>query len=76
MVVLDLDMPGLNGSAIAEKIRALEKEQGLRRTPIIGLTGHDANRVMDDCRNSGMDTVLSKPVSKQLLASTLNDFFL
>ncbi|MDE2491435.1 MAG: response regulator, partial [Elusimicrobia bacterium] len=70
LVLLDCQMPGLDGYATAAEIRRLEA--GRRRVPIVAIT---ANATEDDrrrCLDSGMDDFLSKPVTLERLAAALD----
>src|SRR5262245_10384725 len=71
LVLMDLHMPGSDGIAAARRIRALEGEQGLRRTPIVALTANAFDEDRDACRDAGMDGFLTKPLDRERLAATL-----
>lgn len=59
-VLLDLDMPGLNGIEVAEAIRALAHR--VARCRIIAVTGHPQRDYEDAARKAGFDGFLLKPV--------------
>jgi signal transduction histidine kinase/CheY-like chemotaxis protein len=61
LVIMDVEMPDLDGIETARRLRALEAEQRLPRLPVLALT---ANTRHDDeaiCAEAGMDDYLSKP---------------
>jgi CheY-like chemotaxis protein len=60
-VLLDVDMPGLNGIEVAEAIRALAHPVAERR--IIAVTGHPQRDYEDAARKAGFDGFLLKPVA-------------
>lgn len=61
LVLMDMNMPDLDGVAAAARIRRAE---GLgRRTPIIALTAHTGDEHRQACLSAGMDGFLTKPVS-------------
>ncbi len=61
LVLLDVDMPDLDGPATTERVRAYD-DRRISRVPIIALLAGDDDEVLDRCRTSGMDGHLSKPV--------------
>ena len=63
----DIFMPGLNGYELTAEIRRLEKQNGLKRIPIIALTANAAKEEEGRCIVAGMDGYLSKPVDLALL---------
>ncbi|MFP4179685.1 MAG: transporter substrate-binding domain-containing protein [Spirochaetaceae bacterium] len=67
LILMDLTMPKVTGLDASRRIRAIEKEKGLRRTPIIALTAHayEQNKIM--CLEAGMDGFVSKPYHEQTL---------
>jgi signal transduction histidine kinase/CheY-like chemotaxis protein len=71
LVLMDIQMPQLNGIETAKRIRALEAGQPGRRTPILALT---ANTLVEDryaCFEAGMDGFLIKPLDREKLAEAL-----
>jgi two-component system, sensor histidine kinase and response regulator len=73
-VLMDVQMPVMNGLEAAAGIRAFEAEQGTeQRMPIIALTAHAMHPDMDRCLQAGMDLYLSKPYRAQDLLSTIED---
>ena len=71
LVLMDIQMPRLNGIEAAKHIRAREAGQRARRTPILALT---ANTLVEDryaCFEAGMDGFLVKPLDRDKLAEAL-----
>lgn len=62
LVLMDCEMPGMDGFEATRTIRAWETEQGSRRTPIYALTAHVLSDNSDACERVGMDGRLTKPV--------------
>ncbi|HWV06888.1 ATP-binding protein [Ralstonia sp.] len=62
MVLLDCNLPGIDGYTVAQRMREIEHERGGERTPIVAISAatDDAHRVR--CFDSGMDGVLGKPL--------------
>ncbi|MGE4558203.1 MAG: response regulator [Desulfovibrionaceae bacterium] len=73
VVLMDMEMPVLNGYEATRAIRDYEREHGLPPTPVIALTGHDGDGAAHRCRDVGCTGVLNKPVEKQELFACLKD---
>ena len=68
LVLMDIQMPEVDGLEVSRAIRESEKISGLH-VPIIALTAHAMKDDQDRCVAAGMDGYLSKPVhSADLLA--------
>ena len=71
VVLMDIQMPKLDGIAATKRIRTLEAERSLRRMKILALT---ANTLVDDryaCFEAGMDGFLVKPLDRDKLTDAL-----
>jgi two-component system, sensor histidine kinase len=66
IVLLDIEMPVLNGYDTARKIR----EAGMT-LPIIAMTGHDSDSEREKCTQSGIDACVTKPFQKEKLHSLM-----
>lgn len=62
LVLMDVQMPEMDGLTATRIMRNVEEEQSLPRTPIIGLTAHALVADKQKCIDSGMDDYLSKPI--------------
>jgi PAS domain S-box-containing protein len=71
LVLMDCEMPEMDGYEAARRIRELECQQGNARIPIVALTAHAISGDKRKCMSSGMDDYLSKPVDPKNMANTL-----
>lgn len=75
LILMDIQMPVMNGYDAARNIRLLEEEMpGNNHIPIIALTANAMKGDMEKCISAGMDSYLSKPFKTNELLSTLKSF--
>ncbi len=67
MVLLDIDLPDMKGTTISENIRHLNVKQQI---PIIAVTTLE-NLTQQFCQKAGIDAMIHKPVSLQMLKQAL-----
>ncbi|EPR41608.1 integral membrane sensor hybrid histidine kinase [Desulfovibrio sp. X2] len=70
-VLMDIEMPGMNGLEAAGRMRAVEEAGGLPRTPLIALTAHATREYDKSCLEAGFDEVLHKPLRRENLMAVL-----
>ncbi|GFK94633.1 CAI-1 autoinducer sensor kinase/phosphatase CqsS [Fundidesulfovibrio magnetotacticus] len=70
-VLLDMEMPVLDGPETARRMRAAEAEQGRPPVRILAVTGHTGAEEAARCREAGMDGVIVKPLGPAALARWL-----
>lgn len=62
VLLIDYQMPGMDGLSAVAQIRAQELEEGLPRLPIVLVSGDATLRSLEEWRQHGIDHVLSKPI--------------
>ncbi len=75
LVLMDLQMPDLDGYATTANIRAWEAEQQKPRTLIIALSAFSSPEERTRALDAGCDVCLSKPIKKQVLLETIYTCF-
>jgi len=72
VLLLDEEMPRMNGIEVVRKIRQLEDEdKSLNRIPIISISGHARSEHIQWAKTAGVDDCLPKPFRMNTLLSTL-----
>jgi CheY-like chemotaxis protein len=74
LVLMDVQMPEMDGFAATKAIRAIEREKGLQPTAIIGMTAHALVGDKDKCREAGMDSYISKPIAEAELKGIILEY--
>jgi len=73
LIFMDLHMPGLDGYEAAKQIRLSENHN--HRSVIIALTANAMPQEIDKIESCGMDDVLIKPISEQLICDIASKWF-
>jgi len=71
LILMDCQMPGMNGYDATAAIRADEARRGLARTPVVALTANVMARDRERCLEAGMDSFLAKPFKAAQLLEVL-----
>ncbi|MFP4054251.1 MAG: cache domain-containing protein [Phycisphaerae bacterium] len=70
LVLMDVQMPEMDGLAATREIRRRERESG-RRVPICAMTAHAMKGDEERCLLAGMDAYVSKPIRASTLMDTI-----
>jgi CheY-like chemotaxis protein len=72
LILMDCQMPELDGYEATREIRRIEAESGKGRIPIVALTAHAIQGTEQQCREAGMDDYLTKPLDRDRLTDSLD----
>jgi signal transduction histidine kinase len=67
LILMDIQMPVMDGVAATREIRAIERREGLARTPIVALTANVLPVQQASYGEAGMDQVVPKPIEAEVL---------
>ncbi len=71
LVLMDVEMPEMDGIAATRRIREEERKAGVPPVPIFALTAHAMAELADQCREAGVQRVITKPVRKKALVEAI-----
>jgi signal transduction histidine kinase len=71
LVLMDVEMPQMDGHAATREIRLRERQRESRRVPVIAMTANAMAEDRERCIASGMDDYLAKPYEMDALAAII-----
>lgn len=74
LVLMDYQMPGLDGPEAARRIRDREAERGDERVAIVALTANAGAEFQQRCQDAGMDDFVTKPMQRAELQRVVDKF--
>ncbi|MCC7431310.1 response regulator [bacterium] len=74
LILMDIQMPEMDGFEATQKIREWEKQKNWVRVPIIALTAHAIQGYREKCLENDMDDYITKPLKKNNLLETIDKF--
>jgi CheY-like chemotaxis protein len=72
VILMDINMPILNGFEATRQIRGFEKQKGVEAATIVALTGLGSASAQQEAFSSGVDLFLTKPVRLKELSKILD----
>lgn len=75
LILMDENMPNMNGTEATAQILEIEEKENLEHTPIVALTANALHGDKERFLEAGMDEYLTKPVDKKSLISVLQKLF-
>jgi two-component system sensor histidine kinase/response regulator len=73
VILMDIQMPEMDGLTATREIRAREERLGLPRTPIIAMTAHALKSDREEALHAGMDGYVAKPIVVETFFQTIAD---
>ncbi len=74
MVLMDCQMPVMDGFEATRHLRTMEAQQGSPRMPIIAVTSNAIKGDRERCLDAGMDDYVSKPINTAKLAASISKY--
>jgi len=74
LILMDVQMPEMDGLEATRRIRQAEQEQNLPAVPIIGMTGNATEEDRFFCLRAGMNDFLTKPFRLNNLEEKIKTF--
>ncbi len=71
LVLMDVQMPAMDGLEATRLLRLWEASQGRQRLPVVAMTAHAMEGDKKMCLDAGMDGYVPKPIQRELLLQTL-----
>ena len=75
VVLMDCQMPEMDGFEATDLIRKWEREHGKKRLPIIALTANATKEDVQKCFGVGMDAYCSKPINSHLVVQQIERWY-
>jgi two-component system sensor histidine kinase/response regulator len=75
VILMDLQMPVMDGLAATREIRRMEHERGLTPTPVIAVTAHALTEARAESLRAGCTAFLAKPLRRAVLLDALTELF-
>jgi len=73
-IFTDENMDYLNGSEAISLVRLWEKMEKIKKINIISVTCHEDPKIVNQIMSKGADLVLTKPITKSLIKTTLKKY--
>ena len=74
LIIVDCNMPGMDGYTMSQTIREMEAQAGRSRIPIIAWTANALPGALAQCQAAGMDDILTKPADLAMLKAMLTQW--
>lgn len=71
IILMDMQMPVMDGYTATKEIRKWEAQTGVRQTPVLALTAHVFKEDIEKSLNAGCNAHLTKPIRKEALLEAI-----
>lgn len=76
LILMDIQMPVLDGLAATKAIRVHETQQNWKPIPILAYTAHATKEDRDQCLNAGCNDYITKPIAPPLLIKKIQEYII
>jgi len=74
LVLMDVEMPVMDGLTATKKIREWEKKNSSKPTPVLALTAHALQEHKEKSKEAGCDGHVTKPIKKAVLFEAIEKY--
>ena len=74
LVLMDMQMPVMDGYTATKEIRKWEQQNGLKPTPVVALTAYALKEEIQKSLDAGCDAHMTKPIKKAILLETIGRY--
>lgn len=74
LVLMDMQMPVMDGLTATKQIREYEREKGLKPVNLVALTANALKKQVQECMDAGCTDHISKPIKKKKLIATVHKY--
>jgi len=71
LLLTDIRMPDMDGIELTRRVREREENSDISKLPIIGLSAHALEEVVNECLIAGMDHFMAKPIDPEAIIATI-----
>jgi CheY-like chemotaxis protein/HPt (histidine-containing phosphotransfer) domain-containing protein len=75
LVLMDMQMPVMDGLTASQAIRSWETARGLKATPVIAMTGFSGKDEVKAILDAGCTSLITKPIEREVLLQAVSSFF-
>lgn len=72
VIFMDIEMPVMDGIEATRRIRNGEAGSRMQNIPVVAMTAHAVSEYEEECRKTGMNWFLTKPINVMLIPELLN----